>query len=92
MKHLIDLKSKIENLEKCHHIDILRIIMKNNVIFSENRNGIFINMNNINTKGLKNIQEYINYIEKQEIILNDTETIKKTYKAEFFTKHSNESM
>ena len=92
MKHLIDLKSKIENLEKCHHIDILRILIKHNVTFSENRNGIFLNMNHINSEGLVHINEYLNYIDNQEKLLNDTESIKKIYKATFFTKNSNESM
>ena len=91
MKHLIELKTKIENLEKCHHVDILQILIEHDVIFSENRNGIFLNMNHINAAGLANIQEYLNYIDNQEKLLNDTENIKKTYKDTFFTKNSNES-
>ena len=44
---LEDLVSKIDNMEKCHHIEILRIIKESspNVCISENKNGSFINMN-----------------------------------------------
>ena len=48
-KDLISLKKKIENIDIRHHIEIFRIFQENNVSYSENRNGIFINMNNINT-------------------------------------------
>ena len=35
----------ISKLEKCHHIKIFNIIKNNNINYSENRNGIFINLN-----------------------------------------------
>ena len=90
MKDLIDLKNKIENLEKHHQQDILKIIIKYNITFSENRNGIFLNMNQISEDGLSHIRNYLDHIGKQEKILKDTEIIKKKYKDTFFTNNSNE--
>ena len=40
------LKSKIEKLGKIHQTKILEIITRNNIKYSENRNGIFLNMEN----------------------------------------------
>ena len=90
MKDLIDLKNKIENLEKHHQQDILKIIIKYNITFSENRNGIFLNMNHISEDGLSHIRNYLDHIGNQEKILKDTEIIKKKYKDTFFTNNNNE--
>jgi hypothetical protein len=43
-KYIID-KSKI--LKKYEHIEIFKIIRKDNINFTENNNGIFINLNKI---------------------------------------------
>ena len=38
------LKDQIEKLEKFHQIQILEILVKNKTSFTENRNGIFVNL------------------------------------------------
>ena len=45
---LVVLKELIENLDVFHHNKILKILVQNNIKYSENRNGIFVNMNSFN--------------------------------------------
>lgn len=67
IKQLESINAKIEKLNKKQHIEILRIITKyDKVNVSENKNGIFINMNEINDEIINKIVEYLNYIETKE--------------------------
>ena len=63
---LINLKKNIENIDNSHHIEIFRIFQENNIRYSENRNGIFINMNNIPEEALLKINKFLTYIKTQE--------------------------
>ena len=67
---LIVLKDKIENLEAFHHNKILKVLIKNNIKYSENRNGIFVNMNSFNESTMEEIDKTLLYITKQEKNLN----------------------
>lgn len=78
------LKIKIESLDKCHHSKIFQIILNNNLQFSENRNGIFINMNLLNKNIVNDITEYIKYVNQQEKNLKEVENIKLDFKKDFF--------
>ena len=49
---LVVLKEQIENLDAFHHNKILKILVKNNIKYSENRNGIFVNMNSFNNMNI----------------------------------------
>ena len=55
INYLINLKNNIENLDKNLHIKILKILKVNNIEYSENKNGIFVNLNKI-----ENIKDEIN--------------------------------
>lgn len=67
IKQLESINAKIEKLNKKQHIEILRIITKDDKVnVSENKNGIFINMNEINDEIINKIVEYLNYIETKE--------------------------
>ena len=77
IKKLEVLNNKIEKLNKKQHIEILRIIMKNDKInISENKNGTFINMNELDESIITNIIDYLQYIETKEKELNDVENEK----------------
>ena len=39
------MRNNIEGLNKMHHIEIAKILKKDNVKLTENINGVFINMN-----------------------------------------------
>tara|TARA_B100000035_G_scaffold159424_1_gene135899 strand:- start:6121 stop:6432 length:312 start_codon:yes stop_codon:yes gene_type:complete len=84
LNKLIQLKNQIENMDKIHHIKILDILKKNNVKFSENRNGIFVNMNSFDSNTIENIEKILLYIKTQEKRLIDIETIKEELSKDYF--------
>ena len=62
---LLDKKAimtRIQNLKsKKHYIHIYKIIKDNNVQYSQNINGVFINLNNVDDTILDKIVQYLNY-------------------------------
>ena len=78
------LRNEIQNLDKVHHIKILKIIKENEIKFSENRNGIFINMNSLNDKTITELINLLNYIKEQEKTLTDIEKIKEELNKDYF--------
>ena len=63
---LVVLKEQIENLDVFHHNKILKVLVKNNIKYSENRNGIFVNMNSFDKNTIKDIEKSLLYIKNQE--------------------------
>jgi len=69
--------TRIQNLKsKKHYIHIYKIIKDNNVNYSKNINGIFINLTNIEDPILDKIIEYLNYVESRNTEI-DSEFYKK---------------
>ena len=83
---LIYLRDKIENLDKIHHIEILRILKNNNIAFTENRNGIFVNMILCNNNTILQIETFLNFIENQNKHLDDIEKTKDEFMTKYFKK------
>ena len=81
---LVVLKEQIENLDAFHHNKILKVLVKNNIKYSENRNGIFVNMNSFDNNTVKEIEKSLLYIKNQEKNLQDIETIKKEINKDYF--------
>ena len=71
---------KISAMEKIHHIEILRIIKKNDnqVHISENTNGCFLNMNDLKPETLNEINTYISLNDTMEEDFVNYENIKNT--------------
>ena len=90
IEKLNSLKNIVDNLDKIHHLKIFKVIKNNNVKFSENRNGIFTNMNTFNEKTIKDIELALQYIKQQEKQLKDIETIKDDLKQDFFIQNNKE--
>ena len=86
----IKLKSKIEKLDKIHQIKILDILIKNQIKYSENRNGIFLNMDSLNKETILEITENLEYFQKQEKTLSDIETIKQELNQDYFKNGNKE--
>tara|TARA_B100000900_G_scaffold400506_1_gene404182 strand:- start:4503 stop:4823 length:321 start_codon:yes stop_codon:yes gene_type:complete len=80
------LKNEIDNLDKIHHLKIFKILKDNGIKYSENRNGIFINMNSFDEKTIKEVEKTLNYINEQEKQLKDIESIKAHLQNDFFIK------
>ena len=79
------LNNKVNKLNEFHHKKIFDIIKNNNIKYSENRNGVFINLNNLSSNILDKIKQYMEYINIQEKNISNFENIKKEFKKDFFT-------
>ncbi|ALH23210.1 hypothetical protein ceV_304 [Chrysochromulina ericina virus CeV-01B] len=80
------IKDVVEQYNKQQQLDILKIFIKDSVNISENSNGTFINLTDIQDSTIKKIQEYINFINIQNIKLIDIETTRKDIESSFFDK------
>lgn len=85
------LKNKIEKLDQIHQVKILDILISNQIKYSENRNGIFLNMDNLNEKTISEIETNLEYFRKQEKTLNDIETIKDELNNDYFKNDNKET-
>ena len=61
---LKNLRDEISELEDFQQLEILKIVDTNNVKYSQNNNGIFLNMKILEKKCLKEIYNYIEFIKK----------------------------
>ena len=59
---LNNLKDKISKLEEFQQIEILKIIDNNNIKYSQNNNGIFLNMKLLSDNTIKQIDNYLEFI------------------------------
>ena len=87
---LVVLKEQIENLDAFHHNKILKILVKNDIKYSENRNGIFVNMNSFDKNTILEIEKTLLYIKTQEKSLQDIEKIKKEINKDYFENDNKE--
>jgi hypothetical protein len=89
IEELKNLRNIIDNMNPLYHAKIFDLIKEHDMIYSENKNGIFINMNMLSCDCIKKIYEYLDYIEKQEKTFTDVEKIKKEFKKDFFSNIKN---
>ena len=82
------IKSKIENMDKSNQISALYMLTKNKKIkYSENNNGTFINLTDIEDDMLLKIEDFIEYIELQKYEIDDIEK-KKDYIENIYFKQN----
>jgi hypothetical protein len=81
---LKQLKDHIEGLNQHHQIQILKILTQCNVSLTENKNGSFINLTNVDDAVISKITDYLSYVDKQEIQLNEIENQKTELTKQFF--------
>ena len=79
------LKEKIEGLTNFHQIEILRILDNaKNVTLNENKNGVFVNLTNVDASVIEVIEKYLSYVNKQEKQLDIIENQKENLTNIFF--------
>lgn len=81
---LKQLKDRIEALNQHHQIQILKIVTQNNVAYTENKNGSFVNLTNMDNAIVDKIAEYLNYVDEQESQLKEVENQKTELTKQFF--------
>ena len=72
---ILNLRNKITNMNRNDQIEILRLLRKNKIKYTENKNGIFINLTKLPNKMLLELQNFVDFsiqnkdtIEKENII------------------------
>lgn len=65
-KHLEQLSKQISKLTKEEHIEIFRLLYENDLKYTENNNGIFIQMEHLDKSQIEKIEKYLEYIEKKQ--------------------------
>jgi hypothetical protein len=87
------IRGEIENMSKFNQIEVLRLLTKHDeVTLNENKNGIHINLSDLDNKVLLELDMYIKYVNAQEIDLNNIEKEKEKYKNTFFVKDNKDIM
>lgn len=90
VQDLNQLRKTIETLTKFHQIEILKRLKARNVVVSENTNGTFVNMSELDTSTLQELRVYIDYVESQEASLKNMEHEKSAIETQYF--HSSEEV
>ena len=68
------MKNKIEKLDKNESIEIFKIVHKNQINYSQNNNGIFIDLSCLNEQSLIEIQAFLDFIEENKKHIHEIET------------------
>ena len=85
MLGLNNLKQQVEDLDKFHQIEVLKILNNDETCtLNENNNGIFINLTNLNDVTINKIEKYLEYVKTQETQLTEIETKKELLTNRFF--------
>ena len=72
-----NLRNTIQSFSKEKQLDIFKMCKSNQIFFTENNNGIFINLTEMNNVQLLELQKYVNYIVDQETQIQKVEQEKK---------------
>lgn len=81
---LKQIKERVESLNQHHQIQILKIMTQHNVDLTENKNGSFINLTNVDDTIISKISDYLSYVEQQEMQLKEIENQKTELTKQFF--------
>lgn len=84
IENLKKIKNNIETFNKEQQIDILKLLVKNNTNISENLNGTFINLSELDYSIILELQNYIAFVNTQDKNLNNLENKKKILEKQFF--------
>jgi len=83
---LLELKDRIEDLPRNHHVEIARIVVESSTAYNENQNGIFVNMASLEPDTIQKMKRYVEHVALQEAHLKVDEASKGELKENFFSK------
>jgi hypothetical protein len=81
---LTQLKYSIERMQKVNQVEVLRILKNQNAKLNENKNGILVNLTYLPKELLKELCDYIKYVQEQEKLINMDEVQKNEFKTTYF--------
>lgn len=87
---LNNIKEIIESFEKEQQIQILRILKVKNININENKNGVFINLTNLDESVISEIESFIEHLKTQENILLTNEKLKNNYIETYFKENKSD--
>jgi hypothetical protein len=86
------IRDKIEAMTKFNQVEVLRILNKHqNVTLNENKYGVHINLTDLPSEIINELKIYINYVNTQEINLNNIEQQKENFKSIYFAKDNKDN-
>ena len=92
LAQLNKIREAIENMSKFNQIEVLRVFTGHkDVIINENKYGIHINLSELRPQIIEDLLVYINYVNAQEIELNNIEKQKQDYKNNYFLKDNKDN-
>ena len=81
------IRESIENMNKFNQIEVLRILNRHSTVtLNENKYGIHINLTELESEIVNELNVYIKYVNTQEVTLNSIEQQKEDYKNTYFSK------
>lgn len=81
------IRETIETMSKFNQIEVLRILQNcKEVILSENKYGVHINLSEVKKEIIDELKTFINYVNTQEMNLHKLEEQKEKFKNTYFTK------
>ncbi len=85
MSELEIMKSRIENMPKNQHIEVLKLLNNYpNVKLNENKSGVYVNLSFLPQDALESLSKYVQYVEEQEKSLDMVENKKSDFRKTFF--------
>ena len=81
------IKETIELMNKSYQVEILKLLIsEESIVISENNNGTFVNLSNLDIKIINKLEKFIEYVKTQQSQLSHIENEKINIKNEFFNK------
>lgn len=81
---LQNLRDDVEKMDTIHQKHVFDIFRRNKINFTQNNNGIFINLTTVSKTTLKEIKSYILYVNLQQEQLEKGEQDKEKYVNQFY--------
>ena len=76
-EELKDLRNKIHTFSSEKQLEIFKMCKSKDIFYTENSNGIFINMSELTSSQISELKKYVDYITEQEQELELAEKEKK---------------
>ncbi len=87
------IRDSIEKMNKFNQIEVLKILHNNkSVVINENKYGVHINLSQVNSNIIEELNTFVKYVNTQESYLNDVEKQKETYKNTYFKKDNKDKL